>query len=319
MSIKAQAQKFGYDVSALNEYVDEQSDELLVRQVSEARTLTLIATQSGVKHKAKLKIVDTGITYQEADCEMTASGDIVFTDREIQVATIGFKKKLCSKDLDGFWTQLALPAGAMAEDREMPFEAQLVDFILKIHAKELDKMIWKSDSTLTSGNLQFFDGFQKTLTVANGCTALNASGATSITNANGYAVAYEAFENSLEDVAEAEGFGAFCGRQTFNKVVKNLVDLNFFHYSPDQIATMESVTIPGTDMVLNKVPGLNGTDQIYTGKMMHFIFGTDLEGDLDTLEVWYSQDDDVIYVRSKFRAGVQVPFLNEIGVWTPAS
>ncbi len=25
--------------------------------------------------------------------------------------------------------------------------------------------------------------------------------------------------------------------------------------------------------------------------------------------------DDVIYIRSKFRAGVQVPFLDEIGVW----
>jgi hypothetical protein len=94
-----------------------------------------------------------------------------------------------------------------------------------------------------------------------------------------------------------------------------LVDLNFFHYSPAQIATMEEIIVPGTDMRVVKVPGLNGLDNIYTGKASHFVFGTDLSSDFDNYDLWYSQDDDVIYIRSKFRAGVQVPFLDQIGVW----
>ena len=320
MSLKAQAQSFGYDMADLSDYVNQNSTELLVRQVTEAKTLGIINIQDGIKHKEIMKIADTTLEYQVADCEMTNGSDIKYTEREISVATIGFKKKLCQKDLAGFWTNQNLRAGTANEDKEMPFEAQLTDFILRLQAKALDTMIWKSDSALVAGNLQFFDGFQKILTVAAGCTELNLSGIASITNANGYEVAYECYVNSLEDVVEggdAGDFIALCGRQTFHKVVKNLVDLNFFHYSPDQIATMDSVTVPGTSMVLTKVLGLSGTDQIYTGKASHMTFGTDLSGDFDTLEIWYSQDDDVIYIRSKFRAGVQVPFLNEIGVWTP--
>ena len=94
-----------------------------------------------------------------------------------------------------------------------------------------------------------------------------------------------------------------------------MVDLNFFHYSPAQIAEMDSVVVPGTNMVVSKVVGLNTLDNIYTGRASHFIFGTDLTGDLDQFNMWYSLDDDVIYLRSKFRAGVQVPYLDQIGVW----
>jgi hypothetical protein len=159
------------------------------------------------------------------------------------------------------------------------------------------------------------NGFRSILTTGAGCVDLNTSATASITNANAYDVFYEVFENSPEAVAESADFKCFTGRENFNKLIKNLVDLNFFHYSPDQIAKMDSVVVPGTDMVVSKVVGLNTLDNIYTGRASHFIFGTDLTGDLDQFEMWYSKDDDVIYLRSKFRAGVQVPYLDQIGVW----
>jgi hypothetical protein len=73
--------------------------------------------------------------------------------------------------------------------------------------------------------------------------------------------------------------------------------------------------LPGTNMRIVKVNGLNGLDNIYTGRASQFVFGTDLSSDFENFDLWYSQDDDVIYLRSKFRAGVQVPFLSQIGVW----
>jgi hypothetical protein len=45
------------------------------------------------------------------------------------------------------------------------------------------------------------------------------------------------------------------------------------------------------------------------------VFGTDLESDFDNIELWYDQTADKLYLRSKFRAGVQVPFLDQIGVF----
>lgn len=316
MSLKKYvSSKFDFDVSGLAAYVDEQRDEILVKQVTRGKTLDYITIQEGVKGSEELKLMDDTLTYQTGDCTMTASGDTVFTDRAIAVETLGFMKKFCQKDLAGFWTQLNLSAGAMGEDKDLPFEEQIVNYLLELHSNELDKLIWRGNKSTGSGNLAFMNGFRQFLTTGNGCVDLNTSATASITNSNAYDVFYECFTNSPEAVAESADFICFTGRENFNKLVKNLVDLNFFHYSPADIAQMDSVIVPGTDMVVRKVVGLNTLDNIYTGRASHFVFGTDLQSDLDNFELWYSQDDDVIYLRSKFRAGVQVPFLDQIGVW----
>ena len=310
---------FDFDVSGLGAYVDEQSEEILVKQVTAGRTLEKITIQEGIKGSEEIKLMDDSVVYQAGDCTMTASGDTVFTDRAIAVETLGFMKKFCQKDLAGFWTQLNLRAGAMAEDEELPFEAQIVDYLLALHSNELDKLIWRGNKATGTGNLAFMNGFRSFLTTGNGCVDLNTSATASITNTNAYDVFYEVFENSPEAVAESDDFACFTGRENFNKLIKNLVDLNFFHYSPNEIAEMNEVTVPGTDMVVTKVVGLNTLDNIYTGRASHFVFGTDLTSDFDTFNLWFSKDDDVIYLRSKFRAGVQVPFLDRIGVWNGTS
>lgn len=308
-------QKFDYDVADLGAYVDEQRNELLVRQVTEARTLQLIKTQEGIKGSEKLKLLSDTLTYQTADCEMTDLGETKFSDRQITVEPIGYKKGFCNDDLVGFWTQLALPAGAMAQNKELPFEALITNYILSLNALELDKLIWKGNKTTGSGNLAFMNGFASFLTVANGCTNLNPSNATAINAGNAYDLFYDMFNSMNSAVAESPEKVAFCGRENFNYLVKNLVDLNFFHYSPADIASMTSVIIPGTDLTVEKVPGLNGDSRVFVGKRSAFTFGTDLASDSSNFELWYSQDDDKLYIRSKFKAGVQVPFLNEIGVF----
>lgn len=307
--------KFDYDVADLAPYIDQQREDLITRSVTEAKTLGYIAIQEGIKGSEAIKLLDDSIIYQAGDCTMTPEGDTVFSDRNIAVETLGYMKRFCQKDLAGFWTQLALRPGAMAEDQSLPFEAQLTSYLLSLHALELDKLIWQGNKSTGTGNLAWMNGFIQFLTVANGCVQLNLSGATTIDSNNAYDVFYECFINTPEAVAENSSLVCFAGRENFNFLMKNLVDLNFFHYSPAQIATMNEVIVPGTDMRVVKVPGLNGATQIFTGKATEFVFGTDLSSDFDNYEMWYSQDDDVIYVRSKFRAGVQVPFLDQIGVF----
>ena len=316
MSLKKMIKdKFDYDVSGLAAYVDEQRDQLTVRAVTEAKTLQYITIQEGVKGSEEIKLLDDSIVYQAGDCSMTASGDTVFTDRAIAVETLGFMKSFCNKDLAGFWTQLGLRPGAMAEDKNLPFEQQIIDYLLKLHSYELDKLIWKGNKATGTGNLQWMNGFRQFLTTGNGCIDLNTAATASISASNAYDVFYACFENTVANVAESSDFVCFTGRENFNFLIKDLVDQNFFHYSPATIATMDEVLVPGTNMRVVKVNGLNGLDNIYTGRASEFVFGTDLRSDFDNFELWYSQDDDVLYLRSKFRAGVQVPFLNQIGVW----
>ncbi len=316
MSIKKYVKSnFDYDVSGLSPYVDDQREDLIHRSVTEAQTLSYIAIQQGIKGTEDLKLLNDSIVYQTGDCSMSPSGDTVFTDRQISVETIGYLKKFCQKDLAGFWTQLALRPGAMAEDKTLPFEQVLINYLLELHAFELEKLIWQGNKVSGSGNLAFMNGFNSFLTVANGCVDLNLSGASSIDATNAFDIFYEAFINTPSNVAEGQDFICFTGRENFNFLLKNLVDLNMFHYNPAQIGTMNEILLPGTNMRIVKVNGLNGTTKIYTGRASHFYFGTDLSSDFESYDLWYSFDDDVIYLRSKFRAGVQVPFLNQVGTF----
>ena len=163
---------FDYDVSGLSPYTDETREELIVRSVTEAETLAYIAIQQGIKGTEALNLMDDSIVYQTADCSMTPNGDTVFTQRDITVQTIGYMKSFCQKDLAGFWAQIALAPGAMAEDKTLPFEAQITDYLLKLHARELDKLIWNGNIATGSGNLAFMNGFRQFLTTANGCVNL---------------------------------------------------------------------------------------------------------------------------------------------------
>jgi len=316
MSIKKYVKSnFDYDVSGLNAYVDDQREDLIHRSVTEAQTLSYIAIQQGIKGTEDLKLLNDSIVYQTGDCSMSPSGDTIFTDRQISVETIGYLKRFCQKDLAGFWTQLALRPGAMAEDKTLPFEQVLINYLLELHAFELEKLIWQGNKLTGSGNLAFMNGFNQFLTVANGCVDLNQSGQTQIDATNAFDIFYEAFTETPANIAEGQDFICFTGRENFNYLLKNLVDLNLYHFAPNQIGTMSEILLPGTNMRVVKVNGLNGTTKIYTGRASHFYFGTDLSSDFESYDLWYSFDDDVIYLRSKFRAGVQVPFLNQVGTY----
>jgi hypothetical protein len=316
MSIKNYVKSnFDYDVNGLSPYIDQQREELIHRSVTEAQTLQYIAIQQGIKGTEDLKLLNDSIVYQTGDCSMSPAGDTIFTDRAISVETIGYLKRFCQKDLAGFWTQLALRPGAMAEDKTLPFEQTLIDYLLKLHSFELEKLIWRGNKISGTGNLAFMNGFNQFLTVANGCIDLNTSGATSIDATNAFDIFYEAFTNTPSNIAEGEDFICFTGRENFNFLLKNLVDLNLYHFNVNEIGTLNEILLPGTNMRVVRVNGLNGTTKIYTGRASHFFFGTDLTSDFESYDMWYSFDDDVIYLRSKFRAGVQVPFLNQVGTF----
>jgi len=316
MSIKNYVKSnFDYDVNGLSPYIDQQREELIHRSVTEAQTLQYIAIQQGIKGTEDLKLLNDSIVYQTGDCSMSPAGDTIFTDRAISVETIGYLKRFCQKDLAGFWTQLALRPGAMAEDKTLPFEQTLIDYLLKLHSFELEKLIWRGNKVSGTGNLAFMNGFNQFLTVANGCIDLNTSGAVSIDATNAFDIFYEAFTNTPSNIAEGEDFICFTGRENFNFLLKNLVDLNLYHFNVNEIGTLNEILLPGTNMRVVRVNGLNGTTKIYTGRASHFFFGTDLTSDFESYDMWYSFDDDVIYLRSKFRAGVQVPFLNQVGTF----
>ena len=80
-----------------------------------------------------------------------------------------------------------------------------------------------------------------------------------------------------------------------------------------------SIVIPGTSTRIYGVPGLNGTKKIVAGDLKgNFFYGTDLDGDQEVFDLWYSKDNQEFRLAIKFNAGVQVAFPDQVVVKTIA-
>jgi hypothetical protein len=179
------------------------------------------------------------------------------------------------------------------------------------HAAELETAIWQGDSSLSSGNLQWFDGFKKTLDADASVVEANTTGVTAITSSNAYAVFLSVARAIPEAVLDSGEAVIFCGRADFDTLKDNLFNLNLYHVSVDN-ANGGSLVLPATGVTVHHVGRLNGTSSIYAGKASAFIFGTDLIDDTQNMILWHEMKDDAIYMRNRFRAGTVYPFSEEM-------
>ena len=111
----------------------------------------------------------------------------------------------------------------------------------------------------------------------------------------------------------------FMGVDSFNLLQMAMLEKNWYHYNADKAScdTWE-LTFPGTCVRIIGVPGLTGTNRLFSGRLSNFFIGMDCESDSDELKVWYSNDDDVVKHSIRFRRGTQVAFPNEIVEFTLA-
>ena len=317
--------KFGWDVSDLTEYVNEESQDLLRKKVLTGTTLDLIAIQEGVKHKEKVKLFDVDVEWASGDtCGFTASGDAKFTDREIEVANIKLEKKFCNLDLLDKWTQKALAAGAINELEDFPYEQILMDTMLEKNAFELERAVWNSDATNGSGNLQFFDGFEVLFaSESSNMIDINTGGATTFDATNAFDIIFAAYEDmSADDTGEAvlqDGAVVMLTGVQYNKLIKNILDDNLFHFDPAAAASEGSFVLPGTDLRCVRINGRTDSTKFYIGSPANMIFGTDLRGDTDQVKMWYNEDEEEIRLRIRFKAGTQMAFPEEMGYFELAA
>lgn len=312
-------QSFAYSVSSLDNYTEQNVVPLVTKSLFGSRTADLFPVQTGIKSAEVINIMDDQIYFQSGTgCGFSASGDTTFTQRTITVGHIKVNKKWCPDDLEAKWTQFLLNAGSYYETL-VPEEA-LADFMTATIAQEMEKAYWKGNTASGDPNLNKFDGFVKLIDAAGTAIAGNTGSATSITTANAVAI-HDAIITALpSELLDKEDVVVLEGWDTFRKLVLGLKNENNFFYdaaSPDKYAAGE-LLLPGTNIRVVAVHGLNGTNRIFAGRTSNFYIGTDLLNDYENFNIWFSKDNDEIRMKARWKAGVQVAFPNEIVQYTNA-
>lgn len=313
------------DLSALTNYVEENAQQLTAAAIFSAKTASLIEAkgnvQVGIKSAETINVLTTDAVFQAGGtCGFSSSGTTSITQRQITVGKIKVQEAICPKTFEAKYTQKALRVGSTYD-----YMAYATDFtnqkIQRIGAA-LETAIWQGDTASGTANLNKFMGFATIINALgfggsgdpiNG----NTSALTTLTKSNVRQAVDEIFLAIPAALLDKEDFVIFCGNDTFREYIVALREANLFHYSVDA-ANMETI-IPGTNIKLIGVNGLNTLDYMVGICMSNMYLGTDMLNEQDKFELFYAKEADEMRFVVEFKLGCQVAFSDEIVFWKKAS
>ena len=311
-----------FDLTGLTSYTKQRVQPLLTSAVIGAKTQKLIMDNgivlTGVKGPTAIPLLDTDAVFATQSCSFDASGTTTFTQATLTPGKIKVEEKLCPKDMEKYFTMEALRAGTTYEDFGSDDFAAV--YLAKKNARiaaQLETAIWQGETTGSTANTNKFDGLQKLIAAGSpidanvsGYTGLTGSAQANITASNVIACT-EGIYKAIPAAVMAKGdVRIFVGYDWFRLLVLAYRAANLFSYNP-QDANFEGFILPGTNVKVEPVNGLNGTGDAYAISLSNMAIGVDLEAEESNYRLWYSLDNNDIRFRAEFKIGVQVGFTSE--------
>ena len=299
------------DVTKLPAYTEEHRLPLLRNAVVGNRTAQEFNLYTGLKGKTALNLLNTTVTFGDgASCGWNEAGKSEMSQRTIEPGYIKVNMSFCDKALLKTWANYSvrIAAGQKTLPVEEDFMAGVIDGI----KANLEKAMWQGDVSSGDVNLNKFNGMIKILTdasVAGTYTVQDSDSVSTIINKT-YALIPSAAYEKGEVVM-------FVGYDTYRAYIQELIangNLVITNVVQD-VAMPTSVLIPGSNVRVIPVGGLdNQKVKAVASYRDNFIYGVDLSGDDEKLDMWYSQDNREFRLAVEFLAGVQVAYPDMVAV-----
>lgn len=112
------------------------------------------------------------------------------------------------------------------------------------------------------------------------------------------------------EIVDKEDVFIACGYDVFRLYTIALKNANLYHYNAD--AVNFEVFIPGTNIKLIALGGLNATNRIIAGRRSNMFYGVDMMNEEERFEIFYARENDEVRFMSAFKAGTQVAFPSQV-------
>jgi hypothetical protein len=318
---------FSFDT--MTAYVEENRADLISKAILGAKTLGLgVDIRTGIKSSEKIPVLESTVPFQAAACSFTSSGTTTFS--QVSIATVGiqFAEQLCLNDLNTYFTQKYLPAGANIDS--LSIAQQIIDRKIAQVAKNVEQMIWQGKTTYGNSTvLKQMNGWLATIDTAGTAVAATAS---TLNSTNVLTIFDDVYAKVPAAAIANEPIVAFCGYDTFRILAAKITSTYGIYgsqYTTDNVWNNWELMYPGTNMKVVAVPGMNNDNAVDTGVLptvvknriiatyaSNLVYGTDLQSDTENMEAWYSKDDRVWKLFGAFRAGVAVKFIDHVVQYT---
>lgn len=311
-----------FDVSALTNYTKENEQLLVTSSVFNAKTQKKISAQgnvmTGVKSSEQINRIDTDAVFQAGGtCGFNASGTTAITQRAVTIGKFKVNEALCPKTLESKYTQKALQIGSRNET--IPFEQEYTDKKSARIAAQLETALWQGDTASGTANLARFDGLIKLIDAASNEILSNTdvytvggpiAAATGITQDNVIDIVDGVFKALPIAILDKDDTEIVCGWDTFRKYVLALREKNLYHYSADN--KDGELVIPGTNIKLVALNGLNGTNRVFGLRWSNVFLGVDMLNEEEKWEIFFAKEADEVRFVAEWKMGVNVAFPDEI-------
>lgn len=309
-----------FSVGTLAAYTKENEQLLVSASVLGSKTAGLIKDQGnvmvGVKSAETINIMNTDAIFQDgSSCGFNASGLTSFTQRTVTVGKIKVNEALCMKDLESKYLQKALPAGSRYDS--MVYSEEFSNLKASKIASQLETALWQGNTGSVDVNLNKFNGILSLITTA-GASVINANSValhgvveTSITDTNVVGIFDDIYKAIPASIVDKDDVAIFCGMDTFRTYTVKLKTSNLYHYQFDGKANTEFY-LPGTNIKVIAVQGLNGTGDIVAMRISNLFIGTDLLNEEERFEIFFAKEADQVRFVAEFKMGVNFAFPDEI-------
>lgn len=274
-------------------YLDEMREELLGKIVLEGKTIDWAYLIPGVKNRISLNGIGDATLLVDAACGWEAKGELELVQKELQVFAKQIKNAICPKDLEKTYLGMY-----MKSNKEIPFVGVIADQYVKVAKKEVERLIWQGDGASMDG---IYKEANTDTDVVDASVAVDAA-ATWIDRVNAMIAVTPA------EVLERTDGVLVMGYADFMAYVQELQSASNMTISFNDPSNM-SFYIPGTNILCRATAGLDGIAAPTKGKNMLLTYeenicvGTDMMGDDEVFDIWYSRDNDEVRVNVQFKIG----------------
>ena len=289
-------------MTSLTAYVEQRRLPLIKEAVLKAKSASLFNLQTDIKTSAALNLLSTDVQFGDGlTCGWNEAGAQTLSQRILNTGNIKINMSYCDKEMLKYWTQYQVRVAA--GQKTLPFEEDFVNAVVENVKEAIETAIWQGDTASHTNNLKYFDGLLKILGAAEGTIDVQIAGTSAYDD---IMAVYNAIPEKVLD-----GASILVGADMFRKFIQELVAKNYYHYSGENLNG--EIMLPGSQVKVIAVNGLNGTDKIVAGQLdKNFFYGCDMMNDEEKFELWYSQDFREFRLAIEFNAGVQVAFPDEI-------
>ena len=286
-----------YNLANLQTMSDELSFELISKAVLQTSVMDYAQIRSGLKFgTTTINLLDADIAVADRACGWNAAGNLTYSQVDIDMQEKQTKQALCPTDLRDYY--LASRLSASADATEIPFEEVTANlFVEKIRN-------W-NENYLGSEILG-------DVTVANG--AISSGQTTASIASTIVADVMDLIDAVPSSVLDRDDLGVIMAPSYYNMLRRALISQNLFHFNPADTNSNTQLVMPGTDFKVIKSSGFSASatypavtgDSFVAGPLKDIVVGVGLEDDFDSLNIFYSADNDEVRVMGAWRIGLGI-------------